>query len=277
MVEYAYDTWGKKVNTTGSLAGTLGLFQPFRYRGYVYDWETGFYYLQSRYYDPTTGRFISADSQFDKNAGVCGYNLYAYCANNPVIYYDTEGESITLICILVGAGIGLLVGAYVGDRVATSKGYTPYDGWDYWKHVVGFGCIGGAVGALIGWGAGAIISTWGGAAAASSIPSGGGISFGSFSQLKHSMGAAGPGMEWHHIVEQCQMKASRANFPVSWVQNSNNVIRVSAEVHHKISNYYSQAQLFTDGMTFRDWITRLSFEEQYEWGLYVLRLFGVIE
>ncbi len=91
MVEYAYDTWGKKVQTTGSLAGTLGLFQPFRYRGYVYDWETGFYYLQSRYYDPTTGRFISADVLLSTGQGVLGYDCYAYCLGNPVNMTDDGG------------------------------------------------------------------------------------------------------------------------------------------------------------------------------------------
>ena len=61
VVEYIYDSWGRVVTTSGTLATTLGLDQPFRYRGYVYDAETGWYYLQSRYYDPSIGRFISAD------------------------------------------------------------------------------------------------------------------------------------------------------------------------------------------------------------------------
>ena len=91
VVEYTYDTWGKKVTTTGSLAGTLGLFQPFRYRGYVYDWETGFYYLQSRYYDPTVGRFISADVLLSTGQGVLGHNCYAYCLGNPVNMTDDGG------------------------------------------------------------------------------------------------------------------------------------------------------------------------------------------
>ena len=93
VVEYSYDTWGKKVTTTGTLAGTLGLFQPFRYRGYVYDWETGFYYLQSRYYDPTTGRFISADILLSTGQGVLGHNAYAYCGDNPVSRADVLGNS----------------------------------------------------------------------------------------------------------------------------------------------------------------------------------------
>ena len=92
VVEYTYDTWGKEVQTTGSLAGTLGSFQPFRYRGYVYDEETGLYYLQSRYYDPTTGRFISADTLLSTGQGVLGHNAYAYCSDNPIIRIDISGK-----------------------------------------------------------------------------------------------------------------------------------------------------------------------------------------
>ena len=62
MVEYTYDAWGNLLSTTGSLAETLGKLNPLRYRGYVYDHETGLYYLQSRYYDPEIGRFINADA-----------------------------------------------------------------------------------------------------------------------------------------------------------------------------------------------------------------------
>ena len=58
MVEYTYDSWDKKLSTTGTLATTLGKYQPFRYRGYAYDEETQWYYLQSRYYDIKTPRLI---------------------------------------------------------------------------------------------------------------------------------------------------------------------------------------------------------------------------
>ncbi len=51
-VQYTYDAWGNVLSVTGSLATTIGQINPFRYRGYYYDTETGFYYLQSRYYDP---------------------------------------------------------------------------------------------------------------------------------------------------------------------------------------------------------------------------------
>jgi len=60
VVTYTYDAWGNILTTTGTLASTLGIHNPLRYRSYVFDPETGLYYLQSRYYDPTTGRFLNA-------------------------------------------------------------------------------------------------------------------------------------------------------------------------------------------------------------------------
>ena len=62
VVKYTYDAWGKLLSTTGSLAATLGTIQPFRYRGYVYDVETGLYYLRSRYYNPNWQRFVNEDA-----------------------------------------------------------------------------------------------------------------------------------------------------------------------------------------------------------------------
>jgi RHS repeat-associated protein len=70
---------------------------PFRYRGYYYDKETKLYYLNSRYYDPETGIFISPDNPlnlFITAAFPFGANLYAYCLNNPVMYTDSTGMSI---------------------------------------------------------------------------------------------------------------------------------------------------------------------------------------
>ena len=92
VVEYRYDSWGKLLSTSGSLASTLGKNNPFRYRGYVYDEETGFYYLQSRYYNPEVGRFISSDVLLSTGQGVLGHNAYAYCGNNPASRIDTEGD-----------------------------------------------------------------------------------------------------------------------------------------------------------------------------------------
>ena len=93
VVEYAYDSWGKLLSCTGTLATSLGSLNPFRYRGYVYDQETGFYYLKSRYYDPETCRFISADVLLSTGQGVLGHNCYAYCLDNPVNRSDNSGHS----------------------------------------------------------------------------------------------------------------------------------------------------------------------------------------
>ena len=92
VVEYTYDAWGKSTGKTGTMAGTLGTVQPFRYRGYVWDEETGLYYLRSRYYKPEWCRFVSADSQLSKRDYFTGLNLFAYCGNNPVNKADPNGH-----------------------------------------------------------------------------------------------------------------------------------------------------------------------------------------
>ena len=84
---YAYDAWGNLLSATGSMAYT----NPLRYRGYYYDAETRFYYLQSRYYDPVYHRFINADSYASTGQGFVGTNMFAYCGNSPVNYSDPNG------------------------------------------------------------------------------------------------------------------------------------------------------------------------------------------
>ena len=74
---YRYSAWGELLSTTGSMATTIGATNPLRYRGYYYDTETGLYYLQSRYYDPVTCRFINADVLLSTGQCVLGYNMFA--------------------------------------------------------------------------------------------------------------------------------------------------------------------------------------------------------
>lgn len=277
IVSYTYYSWGRLLSTSGSAAETIGQKNPFRYRGYYYDAESGFYYVSSRYYDPEIGRWISPEpnvdnGEFDEGAGLIGYNVYAYCANNPVMYKDDTGESITL-CILIGAGIGLIAGGVFGAYRANKNGYSPSDRWKYWKYVVGYGVAGGAIGALVGWGAGALIAKYGVATAATSITKGGGARFSSFSALKRTLGSAGSGKQWHHIVEQCQI--GKSGFSKYWIQNSNNVINISNSVHTKVSAYYSSIQSVTNSVILRNWLAEQSFSTQYEWGIKVSRMFGV--
>lgn len=150
---YYYDAWGNatvSVNTNG-----IADFNAIRYRGYYFDKETGLYYLNSRYYDPYTGRFISPDSyQYLEPDAHAGLNLYAYCYNNPVMYIDPSGHfviSILLTCLIVGAIAGATVGGVVAYNIASSNGA---EGWDLfgWTMlgVLGGGILGGALGATIG-------------------------------------------------------------------------------------------------------------------------------
>ena len=76
------------------MADTLGVYNPLRYRGYVYDQETSLYYLQSRYYDSNMGRFLNADAFASTGQGFGGNNMFAYCCNNPVAFLDDCGHSI---------------------------------------------------------------------------------------------------------------------------------------------------------------------------------------
>ena len=94
VVTYNWDNaWGYNPIPEGSMASTLGALNPLRYRGYVYDIETGYYYLQSRYYDPEIGRFINADSFASTGQGFFGNNMFAYCLNNPVCRKDISGTA----------------------------------------------------------------------------------------------------------------------------------------------------------------------------------------
>ena len=100
---YTYDAWGNFTFSTASDATTVEkrivrTYNPFRYRGYYYDTETKLYYLQNRYYNPETGRFLNVDSCLYSH--MLGYNLYLYCHNNPVNYYDPKGDDA--IALLAG-------------------------------------------------------------------------------------------------------------------------------------------------------------------------------
>ena len=90
VVQYTYDAWGSILSMSDTSGVNLGTINPLRYRSYVYDTESGLYYLQSRYYDPEVGRFINADIVVDTGA-LLGHNLFAYCENTPVICKDDSG------------------------------------------------------------------------------------------------------------------------------------------------------------------------------------------
>ena len=107
VARYTYDAWGNIIDQDGEMAE----MNPFRYRGYYYDTETGFYYLQTRYYDPTICRFINADNYelVADLASVPGQlNMYAYCNNNPIMYTDPTGLWIETVFDLFSLGVSVV-------------------------------------------------------------------------------------------------------------------------------------------------------------------------
>ena len=117
---YTYDAWGKVISSTGALAN----INPFRYRGYYYDSETGLYYLQSRYYDPEIGRWINADIPETLTAdfeNFVQYNLFAYCFNNPVNMSDETGAWPSwLKKVAAAVAVVAVVAAVAAITVATA-------------------------------------------------------------------------------------------------------------------------------------------------------------
>ncbi|MDR1697440.1 MAG: hypothetical protein LBR37_00780 [Erysipelotrichaceae bacterium] len=163
--KYTYDAYGNHTITNYDVS-QLGDLNPFRYRGYYYDVETSLYYLQSRYYDPKIGRFISKDhlNYLDPKT-IGGLNLYAYCGGNPVMYTDSSGCSpefwmhilsglmimggIALMFVpggqILGLGlIGVGAGSFIGGNISEMNGESFASGW----------LIGGLIGFALGVGLG---------------------------------------------------------------------------------------------------------------------------
>lgn len=176
VAHYAYDAYGNFNILQGEEdKNSIANINPFRYRGYYFDIETKLYYLISRYYDPETGRFISADGiEYLDPETLGGLNLYAYCCNNPVMAVDPEGTwswkkfwgwvataavavaAVVLVVVgtavtggllgtvLVGAGTGALLS--MGGSIASQGGLANADPWQVAKS----GLIGAAIGAVSG-------------------------------------------------------------------------------------------------------------------------------
>ena len=148
VASYVYDAWGNIKDTKGE--PTIREINPIRYRGYVYDTETSLYYLQSRYYDPFTGRFLNADVYCDTNTGTpLSTNIFAYCENNPISNADESGY---IAANVIGAVIGGIVGA-VGGYFLTNwlADKLNLHGWKRNVFVWGLSAVIGAAAAVIGY------------------------------------------------------------------------------------------------------------------------------
>ena len=172
VAKYGYDPYGNLTYEWINNNDNVGTINPLRYRGYFYDFETGLYYLQSRYYDPAIGRFINADTFATTDAnGFLSCNMFAYCENNPANGKDPNGE-------FINTAIGAVVGAISGGINAYIVGDNPWAG----------AAIGAATGAIAGAAVDIAIAT-GGVGAIAIAAVGGGISSG----LNNSLNAVANG------------------------------------------------------------------------------------
>ena len=157
VAEYKYDAWGNHriysgegldITENATYNNSVAKVNPFRYRGYYYDAETGLYYLNSRYYDPSIGRFINADDiSYIQPTDINGLNLYAYCGNNPVMYTDPNGNFVLSLTALILIGFGVSAAISAGASIISQGIDKGWDNINWWQ--VGLdGLIGGISGAL---------------------------------------------------------------------------------------------------------------------------------
>ena len=166
VAEYKYDAWGNHRIYTGtgiditdnssynnSVAKlNVAKLNPFRYRGYYYDTETGLYYLNSRYYDPSIGRFINADDiSYIQPTDINGLNLFAYCYNNPIMYVDPTGQFIVSLLLTLGtlalSGIAVGIVGQLASDLVTSVMVREFV-FSSWEDYLG-SAIGGAIGGML--------------------------------------------------------------------------------------------------------------------------------
>ena len=156
VAKYTYDAWGKVLSVTNASgtvqtsASFIGNINPIRYRGYYYDVETGLYYLQSRYYDPETGRFVNADNIVPKlSETMQDYNLYAYCADDPVNNEDPTGHDGTTVYEVETWVIEFAKNGYCGGsyQQLVKKAFES-NGIPYGR---GYSMVGDAQGLLVDW------------------------------------------------------------------------------------------------------------------------------
>ena len=148
VVSYRYDTWGNPMSMTDTSGTGIGTLNPFRYREYCYDEETGLYYLGSRYYDPVVGRFVNADDPallLSGSVGAIDKNLYAYCDNNPINRIDDGGEYWNIVA---GAVIGgaISVGMELANQVISSKIAGEKVNWTEAGKAIAISAVSGAIG-----------------------------------------------------------------------------------------------------------------------------------
>ena len=213
VVNYRYDSWGMLTGISGSMAGTLGKDNPYRFKGYYYDEETGMYYLKSRYYQSEICRFISADEPELTRItpmALTDKNLYAYCDNNPIVRRDMDGALWGFV--LAGAAVGAAIGAAIQVIDNAISGRELGDG-------VLLAAVGGAItGAVGATGLGALGQAYvsGAVAAATDV----------ITQVKES----GKGMQGVKDIDWMQVNVSFTLGAVSGARGGNGLLHKGSEV-----------------------------------------------
>jgi RHS repeat-associated protein len=237
-------------------------------------------YMHARYYKPAAGRFLSVDPVLDVERAIKNpqeWNRYGYVTNNPLKYTDPDGKDKFAAFFLGSAGNDIDTLDVIFDRQTIDevkqgartffsehepmfRGFSPFPTTRT-----------GAMMAVLLPG----IGKYAGGVVAGVTDDVVGVGFKSFDSFKKAYGAAGQNQQWHHIVEQTA--GNVAQFGQRAIHNTGNLIKVSTETHRKISGYYSSKQAFTGGLTVRQWLSKKSMKEQYEFGMQVLRTHGVVQ
>ncbi len=252
-----------------------------KFTGKERDEETGFDYFGARYYESQLARFTTIDPALtfaENRVDPQRWNRYAYVRNNPLRYVDPDGKILETPWDIFNITLGL---ASLGANVAV-------------------GNVGGAAADAVG------LAIDVAAAIAPGVPGGAGTTlrairgadkvadltktarrgyqwtrsgtqatsqgFRSFSAFKRAAGRAGPGRQWHHVVEQTPNNLSR--FGADTIHNNSNLIPVDIETHRRISGFFSSKQPFTQGSTVRQWLGTRSLEQQTKFGQEVLERFA---
>ncbi len=150
VARYSYDAWGVCTIIKDVSACAIASINPFRYRSYFFDKETGMYYLQSRYYDPTVGRFVNADEVIMPtitNDIVLGLNLSSYVFNDPINQKDSIGF---IAHAIIGAITGALISA-LSYFVEYWLGMRNLNWWAFAGIVATAAALGAIGGYISGW------------------------------------------------------------------------------------------------------------------------------
>jgi RHS repeat-associated protein len=249
-----------------------------------YDAETGLQYLHARYYDPALGRFLTPDTWDPTLAGV-EFNRYAYAGNDPVNGSDPNGhlaglDDAAITALLTRPEVAATgpLGALIAGVAAATAAVLPGGPFDpsvnnpndpntgiitrdkdfseaEWREV--------QERAHDYMRSSSKVTKADAFRQAMEDLRGG---YGTFEALKNAWGPVGRDNVLHHVVEQCQANCTRAGFDPRQIHSKKNVVEIPKAVNQSLANFYSSKPSFAGGLTVRDWLSKKSFKEQYEFG-----------